>query len=358
MELSAVEDFDRIVDRYEECFRFQNHDRPVMRVTTPTGVRVETPPPPPTVHERWYNFEWRLECAELQLPCTHYEAEAFPIYGCNLGPDMFTAFLGSELETSESSPNTTWVKPRVKDWNDEPSLCIDPENHYWLEWQKFMRMAAERGKGKWITTTGDQHTNGDALSALRTPEELCIDLIERPDEIKKRLDECMAAWKQVVDRACEITMPHNDGVTSCWLGAAVRGRYVTLQNDFACMVSPDMFREFFQEMTRREAAYLDRSIYHWDGPGAIPDKEPLCEIEQLDMLQWTPGAGQKPMAEWVGLLKDVQDRGKGLWISCGDDEVQRIMKRLKPEGVIIQCGAASPEEARELVKNTERICRG
>ena len=354
MELFGVDDFDRIVDHYEECFKFENHDRPVMHVTAPTGVEVETPTEPPTARERWLNFDWRIECAEARLPCTHHEAEAFPSFNCNLGPDIFTAFTGSELDMS--ADRTTWAKPRVKDWTNEPPLTLDPDNHYWKEWMRFAEMAGERGAGKWIVQTADLHTNGDALSALRSPEELCIDLIEHPDEIKKRLDECVVIWKQVVDESCAAIAKYSGGVQSCWLTAAVRGKYTSLQNDFCCMVGPDMFREFFQEMTRQEAAHLDRSIYHWDGPGAIPHMEALCEIEELDMLQWTPGSGQKPMAEWIDLLKDVQDRGKGLWIGCGAHEVEPIMKQLKPEGVIIQCGAGSPEEARELVKNTERIC--
>jgi len=355
MELFGIEDFDSIVDRYEECFRFENHDRPVMHITAPTGVEAETPPAPATIQERWLNFEWRIDCAEARLPCMHYEAEGFPTFRCNLGPDMFTAFLGSKLEMSEDSPNTTWVKPRVTDWAAEPPLRIDPDNYYWLEWTRFMQMAAERGRGRWITTTGDYHTNGDALSGLRNPSDLCIDLIESPDEIKQRLDECMAAWKQAVDRACEITMPHNGGVTSCWLNAAVRGKYTALQNDFCCLVGPDMFREFFQDITRREAEHLDKAIYHWDGPGAIPHRDALCEIKEVDMIQWVPGSGQKPMSEWIDLLKSVQERGKGLWIGCGAHEVEPIMRELKPEGVIIRCATGSPEEARELVRNTERI---
>ncbi len=60
--------------------------------------------------------------------------------------------------------------------------------------------------------------------------------------------------------------------------------------------------------------------------------------------------------EWVELLKRIQDRGKGLFVGCEANKVVPIMEVLRPEGVIIYCGAASAEEAKELVRNVEKVC--
>ena len=37
---------------------------------------------------------------------------------------------------------------------------------------------------------------------------------------------------------------------------------------------------------------LDHSLYHLDGPDAIKHVPALMELEKLDALQWTCGAGQ------------------------------------------------------------------
>lgn len=353
MELAGVENFEEVLQRYERCLRRENDDRPVMHVTAPKKSGPEPPPAPPTLMERWFNFEWRLDCHEVWVSRTEYVAEAFPSFLCNLGPDVFVAFLGSELEFAES---TSWAKFRVKDWAEEPPLKFNPDSHYWKQMEKFLRLAAQRGEGKWIVASGDIHPNADALSALRGPENLCLDLIERPDEVRKRLAECFKAFKEVLKRHFDIIHPHSDGVVTSWIPVPVRGRYAALQNDFSCMVSPQMFRDFFLQWLREEAAFLDRSIYHWDGPGALPHMDAICSVEGINAIQWVYGEGNGPMSRWIPLLEELQERGEGLWISCGCQETLSIVEALKPQGVIITTHAGSREEAEALVREVEKIC--
>lgn len=354
MEIIGVRDVAALYARFEECFAGENHDRPLIVVEAPKRKDIALPPGPATVKERWYAFDWRLDCAEIQIHNTHYAGEAFPRTSCNLGPDQLTAYLGSELEFA---PDTSWAAPRVMDWAAEPPLKFNPANRYWKNMERFLKLSCQRGRNKWMTITGDLHANADALSALRGPENLCLDLIEQPAEIHKRLKEVFVAWKEVVDRTCAIICPETGGYATN-MNVLVKGKYVTLQNDFCCMVGPEMFREFFQKPLQAESDYLARRIYHWDGPGALPHQDALCEIANLEMLQWVPGAGQPPMSKWLDLLRQVQARGKGLYVDCGDkNEVFPVAEALKPEKVIITCDAESPEEADAVVKKVEEICR-
>ncbi|HOX39483.1 MAG TPA: hypothetical protein PL033_15990 [Candidatus Brocadiia bacterium] len=353
MELQGVENFEGVLERYERCFRRENDDRPVMNITAPKKSNREAPPAPAMLRERWFNFDWRIDCHEVWVSRTDYIAEAFPSYFCNLGPDVFAGFIGSELEYAEG---TSWAKYRVKDWAEEPPLKFNPKSFYWMEMEKYVRLAAERGEGRWIVASGDIHPNADALSALRGPENLCFDLIERPDEIKKRLAECFKAYKEAMKRHFDIIHPHSDGVVTSWITVPVRGRYAALQNDFSCMVGPEMYREFFLPWLREEAAFLDHCVYHWDGPNAIPHMDAICGVEGIDAIQWVYGDGNGPMSKWIPLLKKLQERGAGLWVYCGREEVKRIVEALKPQGMIITTGAGSREEAEAIVKEVEGIC--
>ena len=346
-------DMDAIVKRYELTLARQNHDRPALHITYPSGTKAQQPPAPPTVRERWFNFEWRIECFERQLDEAAYFAEGFPTNWCNLGPDVLAGFTGSELDFSQDG--TSWAKFRVKDWSKEPPIRFQRQGRLWKEMEKFLVMSAERGKGRWLTGSGDLHTNGDGLSALRGPEDLLMDLVDQPEEMKKRLAEFHEVFSQVLQAHFDIIHPRSARLNSSWLGATCRGRYAVIQNDFCCMVGPGMFDEFFKEYVEKEAALLDHSIYHLDGPGAVRHLESICASPHLDAIQWVPGAGNKPPAEWPELLKKIQSLGKGLWLYGSVQEAETMMKYLKPEGCIYGLWCSSKEEAQALVKTAEKI---
>jgi hypothetical protein len=346
-------DMDAIVNRYELTFRRQNHDRPALHLSYPTGKRADRPPSPPSVRDRWFNFEWRIDCFERQLEEVAYLAEGFPAFWCNLGPDVLTGFTGSELDFSSDA--TTWAKFRVKDWSDEPPIQFQRHGWLWREMEKYLVMCAERGKGRWLTGSGDLHTNGDGLAALRGPQDLLMDLVDCPDEIKKRLAEFHEVFKQVLQAHFDIIHPRSDRLNSSWMAATCRGRYAVIQNDFCCMVGPAMFNEFFKEYVEKEAAFVDHSIYHLDGPGALCHIEAICASPHLDAVQWVPGAGNKALPEWPDVLKKIQSLGKGLWLYGSAQEAEAMMRYLKPEGCMYTIWCSSKEEAQALLKAAENI---
>jgi len=349
-------DMNAIVKRYEMTLAGLNHDRPVLHLSYPTGKSAGRPPAPPTPRERWLNYEWQIDCLERQLEEQAFLAEGFPGFMCNLGPDVLTGVTGSELDFSRDG--TTWVKPRVQDWADEPTIRFQRHGWLWREMEKFMTLCADRGKGRWLTASGDLHTNGDGIAALRGPQDLLMDLIDQPDEIKKRLAEYHEVFKQVLQAYFDIIHPRSGGLNTSWMAATCRGRYAVIQNDFSCMVGPDMFDEFFKEYVEKEASLVDHSIYHLDGPGALCHIDSICASPHLDAIQWVPGDGNKGLPEWPEVLKKIQSLGKGLWLYGSARDAEIMMKHLKPEGCMYTIWCSSKEEAEALVKTAERIYSG
>jgi len=221
-----------------------------------------------------------------------------------------------------------------------------------------MTLCADRGKGRWLTASGDLHTNGDGIAALRGPQDLLMDLIDQPDEIKKRLAEYHEVFKQVLQAYFDIIHPRSGGLNTSWMAATCRGRYAVIQNDFSCMVGPDMFDEFFKEYVEKEASLVDHSIYHLDGPGALCHIDSICASPHLDAIQWVPGDGNKGLPEWPEVLKKIQSLGKGLWLYGSARDAEIMMKHLKPEGCMYTIWCSSKEEAEALVKTAERIYSG
>ena len=105
-------------------------------------------------------------------------------------------------------------------------------------------------------------------------------------------------------------------VTCAWLPMYCSdGRYYIPSCDFSIMVSTEMFREFFLPELLAEIAWLDRTVYHLDGPGALRHLDTLLDIGQLDAIQFVYGDGAKPASRWMHVFKRIQAGGKNLHIT-------------------------------------------
>ena len=136
---------------------------------------------------------------------------------------------------------------------------------------------------------------------------------------------------------------------------AHKGKFAVIQCDFSCLISPQQVREFVIPAVEEEAAFLDYSVYHYDGKDALGHLDDILAIKDIDVIQWVPGDGQPRSIEWMELLKKIQKAGKGLWIydwTC--EEILQNFKELKPEGLVFSVGASSEDEAKRLVENVAR----
>ena len=132
-----------------------------------------------------------------------------------------------------------------------------------------------------------------------------------------------------------------------------RGKYFALQDDFSGLVSPKMFKEFFLEEQVILAKYLNNSIFHLDGPMALGNLAHLLRIDELNGIQWVPGAGSKPMSAWIHVCQKIFDANKCLVISCKPEEVEFLLSRLNHRGLMLCISCRSEKEAENLLKIAE-----
>jgi hypothetical protein len=102
---------------------------------------------------------------------------------------------------------------------------------------------------------------------------------------------------------------------------------------------------------------LDGVIYHLDGPGALKHLDRLLELPRLHGIQWTPGTGHPTGLHWLDLYKRIQAKGKAVHVSLAAPEVATAVRELKPEGLFINTGAGSVEEAERVLEDAERAIR-
>ena len=162
----------------------------------------------------------------------------------------------------------------------------------------------------------------------------------------------MDLWCEAYDRFYDIIKDVNEGST-CWFPLWSPGRSYATQNDFAYMISPEMFVDIFMPALERQTEFLDHAVHHVDGVGNFNHVDVLCDLPRLQALQILPGAGKPSPLGYMDVLKKVQARGKNLHISIPADEVETALKHLSARGLFIQTSCAGEQEAKDLLRKAE-----
>lgn len=350
MELTCKPDFDRVVERMLAWFQCEILDRPVIQVTAPMPPSQCRPLPArqhASLEARWTDAEYLVERADAEIHNTYYAGEAIPLFFPNLGPELLANMLGCDIVFGET---TTWSVPLIHTW-DEPwrELRIEPDNRWLRTLLKMTQLGLEVGRGQWITGLTDFHPGGDLLAALRDPQNLCLDLIDCPEKIPELMEVLDPAFYMVYEAQYHLMRQAGQGTTT-WLPVYSPGRYYPTSNDFSCMISKQAYDEFFLEELTREWKWLDHSLYHLDGPGAIRHLDSLLAAEDLNGIQWVPGAGSGSAVQWVHLLRRIQAAGKCIHFNVAPDELDALMEHLRPEGLMFNLTASCPEEADAIVR--------
>ncbi len=351
MDLSCHAEFDCVIERILAWFECEIVDRPVVQVTAPKPPAERIPPPPGKHYEsqeaRWTDVEAVVARADVDLRNTYFAGEAVPVFFPNLGPEILANMLGCDVRFGE---DTTWSVPLIRDWNQPwRDLKIDPDDR-WLEvLLRMTRLGLEVGHGHWLTGITDIHAGGDLLAALRDPQNLCLDLLDCPENVKELIRITEPAWYEVYEAQYRLMRAFGQGTTT-WLSVYSPERYYPSSNDFSCMIGVEAFREFFLDELRREWKWLDHNLYHLDGPGAIRHLDALLAEPDLHGIQWVPGAGSGPAVQWVDLLRRIQEAGKCIHFSVASHEIDDLMEHLRPEGMMLSTTVDAPDEADALVR--------
>lgn len=353
------------VRRNQAFWSRQLEDYPLLWITVPRAKKGRDLPEPENEQEMWTNIDYFIAYSENTLSRTYFAGDALPVCHPWLGPDQFAAWLGAEI-TLKPKEFTSWVKPFVNDWSDYPVLKIDPNNPWWKLYIQTVRASAQAGQDKWITAYPDLHSGIDGLCAIRGPENLMLDMVAEQDTIHRHMAEMTALWQWIVDQVTAIIAPYGQG-SSNWTGGWSRDRFLCIgQNDFSCLISPDMFKEFCLDDNVQCCDYVDQTLYHLDGPDAIRHLPLLLGLEKLNCIQWIQGAGHPLPSRWLDLLQQIQAVGKTVQLcyagSHGGDadffeEIEILCTHLDPCRLFFNIQVDSVEKADALVRHAQKICR-
>lgn len=331
--------------------------RPAMQITVPRAEpweAIEVLPEPEgwVTHYSTRSLEYRVNLARRNCLYTDYLAEAVPYAAPgDLGPGCVSLYLGCQ---GHEMPGTTWFEPCI-DTPETARFDLDRDNFYWQFTLKAHRATLPYSQGRFLQQFPDLIEGLDVLAAMRGTQALLMDVLERPEWVQQSLRQITDRYFYYYDVLYEII---RDEVGGSVFWAWAPGRMVKLQCDFSAMISVSMFDAFMRdtltEMTERTA----HSMYHLDGPDAIRHLDVLLEIPGLDMIQWTPGAGQ-PFTDdpfWFPMYHRIIEAGKTVFLWVTDRERLELLKRefgADMKRMMVNMSAPTVDEAEALIHTAE-----
>jgi hypothetical protein len=352
--LAYKEDWEETKQRFRLWWERECFGRCALAVTAPRKNPPDTPPPAEaeTPEQRWRDLDWISRQMDYALSRTFYGGEAIPVWNAGYaGVSAIPALLGCPTKVDMT---TGWWRPILTDPDviDFHGLRLDENQDLYRFTMTMLERAVEESRGRSIPSIGAFGGSGDTLAALRGTEQLLIDCVERPDQVRAAEEFLMDMWFDFYDRCFAILRDAAQGST-CWFTLWSPGKFYATQNDFSYNVGPDMFREIFLPVIRRQTEFLDHAVYHVDGVSAFRHVDALCELPKLQAIQILPGAGKPSPLHYMDTLRKVQAAGKNLHVTIAPGEVKTALSALSARGLFIDTSVATEDEAKELLRMAE-----
>ncbi len=310
----------------------------------------------PENYEKYWTDYGTLMARNLQLFAQHhFVCEAYPRFYANITVTGLGVFLGAQPLFRK---DTVWCEPVLTD-PAATQLKLDPNNP-WLRWSlDLTRRAVAEANGRYVTGCTELAEHVDVLAAMFPTQDFLYYMMDCPDEIHRLLNEVQDAWYAAFEQHHNLLVEPDGFGHYGPFQLMGKGRVAKLQCDTAAMISPAMFEEFALPHIRKQAAYLDRSMYHLDGKAAVRHLDMILDIKELNALQWTPGAGEPDGGDecWDFIYEKALNAGKSIYALVGPQNLQRFVKKFGSRGVYIVSGAANPEMGDNLVQMVEGICK-
>jgi len=343
------QDWDRIYRDWSAWWA-KDLDRPMVIIETFHPVLF-----PKEVLSREFLFEKPadqvIDFFQNNLENRYFFGDALPRWWPNFGPGIVAGFLGANVHCRPEQ-GTVWFDVDQQMPIEDLSFEFNPENAWWRRVKDLTGTAVERFKSQVSVCHTDLGGSLDILASFRTANQLLMDFYDAPGQVLRLCNEITGAWLRYYDELYNIIQPSGRG-TSNWAEVWSPGKCYMFQSDLSYMISPKMFEEFVMPDLSEGFAKMDHTFYHLDGKGQIAHLDLLLSMEELDGIQWIPGAGEPPPEEWLPLLKRIRERGKLCQVYVTAEGARKIVREIGGRGFIfyiIPFPLMSADQARDFIK--------
>lgn len=145
MPINNISDWEMRIKRHDAFWENEIIDRPLVHLSCPSQ---NTKPIPTSTHaswkERWYDVDFQVNRTLAEIANTHFMGDKLPLAFPNVGPDIFPACYGGEIEFEN---NTSYIKHFLQNWNKINTLKLSLKREYPQKIEELYDAFFEAGKG-------------------------------------------------------------------------------------------------------------------------------------------------------------------------------------------------------------------
>ena len=345
-EIEAMPGFDMAMKRIYAWFENEIIDRPPIRFIAHNAfLDAATEDIASFSREQkkkwWFNSELQVDLYLKSIEGRQFHGETFPVYFPNLGPDVYAAFYGAELEFGQV---TSYSIPLIKEWEDAGQLNLDMKNEYFKKIEDLTFHALERCNGKFLVGYTDLHPGLDCVAAWRDPLQLCYDLYDYPAQVQRLAEKAIADFELIYNHFDAVLKEHGQ-LSVSWMGIPTHGRMHIPSCDFSALISERFFDQFGLPILERETKTMSHNIFHVDGYGVAKHLDAILSVPAVHALQWVQGVGDNyPIMQWVPLIKDFQARGIPVIVDLSVDDLDSFITVMDPQGLFLWVAIEDEQE--------------
>jgi hypothetical protein len=356
IEIEGLPQFDMAMKRVYAWFENEIIDRPPIRFQAHNAFLASETESLARMSKKekeawWFNAELQVDNFLRSIDGRKFHGETFPVFFPNLGPDVYAAFYGAELEFGEV---TSWSAPLIHDWEEVDQLKFDWNNVYFQVLEELTQHALERCAGKGLVGYSDLHPGIDCVAAWRDPQQLCFDMLEAPEQVDCLIKLAVADFEMIYNHFDKMLKDAGQPSVS-WMGIPSFGRMHIPSCDFASLISPRFFERFGLPVLQNEVKTMTHNVFHVDGRGVAKNMDAILSVPEVHAIQWVQGMGDDyPIMQWVPFIKGLQSRGVPVVVDLRVEDLEVFMAEMDPKGLFLWVATENGEEELEILKHVEK----
>jgi hypothetical protein len=199
-----------------------------------------------------------------------------------------------------------WAQPWLNDYQHRPAFFFNPDHAWFQSMLSFTRALVTAAEGRFPVALPQMRGPLDVLAAMRTPEQICIDMVEQPDAVREVVAELTDQWIGTAKALLEVIPPFYGGYSSrmkMW----APGETVTPQNDVSSLISPKMYQAFFEESDRAIFSAFPYTCFHMHST-EHRQVDGLLRQEQLTCIEFSleHNVGGLPLEPSKAVARKIQ----------------------------------------------------
>ncbi len=270
--------------------------------------------------------------------------DAVPSVSPLLGIGDYSAFVTGDIVFSK---DTSWSRPSlaaVSEWRNLPPIG----SAYW--YQKFLTICErlmQRFGGTCIPFARGFFSPLDLAEALRG-NQIYYDFTDHPDELHDLLDFCADATIRFAE---DITLLARRYLSEETYGLWYLEGNINMSEDIACMISPELYREFGAPHTQKVINHFGKGYMHTHSRAMYMVRE-ICSLKNVVSLWLAADPNQPVPVQCLDrLIEDAQSAC--LAIDCSSyEELENVFDAARKGNVSFCLPVASVEEG---IRTTDQV---